>query len=129
MFLCVSGISKEHLVHGALTEAEALTSPLPNVCAQFGLVWGISTLPTGVSTPLKCSRNVQMCHRNLQTKFGVWGFNRSWGIDLPSSMHLFNLDWFLGSGTLPAGVSHLPSSVKCSYVSQEPPKYIWCMGP
>ena len=39
MFLCVSGTSKK-LLHGALKEAEILTSLLPNVFAQLGLVFG-----------------------------------------------------------------------------------------
>ena len=52
MFLCVSGTSKKSLVHGALIEAELLTS-LPPIYAQLGLVLGTGTLPTGVSTPPK----------------------------------------------------------------------------
>ena len=42
-----------YLVHGALIEAEILTSPLPHVFAQLGLVLGTGALPTGVSTPHK----------------------------------------------------------------------------
>ena len=38
MFLCVTGTSQNNLVHGALIEAVILTSPLPHVFAQCGLV-------------------------------------------------------------------------------------------
>ena len=54
-------VSKEppkNLVHGALIEAEILTSPLPHVFAQLGLVLGAGALPMGVSTSPKWSRNV-----------------------------------------------------------------------
>ena len=53
MFLFVSGTCKKDLVQRALIEAEILTSPLPHVFAQLGLVLGASTLPAGVSTPPK----------------------------------------------------------------------------
>ena len=77
MFLCVSETSKENLVHWALIEVDILTSPLPHIFAQLGLVLGASALPAGVSTPPKWSTNVSMCRRNLQTKFGAWGPNES----------------------------------------------------
>ena len=39
-------------------------------------------------------------------KFGAWGSNRNWDIDLPTlPMYLLNLTQFLGTGTLPTGVS------------------------
>ena len=65
MFICLSGTSKTILVHGALIEVEILTSPLPHVFAQPSPVLGAGTLPMGVSTPPKWSRNVPMCLRNL----------------------------------------------------------------
>ena len=43
MFLCVSGTSKKNLVHGALIEAEILTSQLPNVFAQLRLSFCVNT--------------------------------------------------------------------------------------
>ena len=89
MFLCVSGTSKKYLVHGPLIEAGILTSPLPHVFAQLGPVLGTGTLPAGVSTPAKWSRNVSMGIRNLQKMYLVHGaYNRSWDIDLPAP-HVF----------------------------------------
>ena len=70
IFLCVSETSKNHLLHGALTEAETLTYPLPMVFAQLSPVLVTGTLPPGVLTPAKWSKNVSMCHRNLQKN--VW---------------------------------------------------------
>ena len=80
--MCLRNFSN-YLGHGVLIETEILTSPLPHVFATLGLVVGHSTLPTGGSTPLKQYRNVSMCLRNLQTKFGAWVPNRNWHIDLP----------------------------------------------
>ena len=61
MFLSISGTYRKYLVHGAPIEAEILTSLLPNVFAQFGLVLGGDALPMGVFTHIdlqvvyKCS--------------------------------------------------------------------------
>ena len=65
--MCLKNIQK-YLAHGALIEAEILTSPLPHVFAQLGPVLGNGTLPAGVSTPPKWSTNVPMCLRNLPKK-------------------------------------------------------------
>ena len=40
MYLCISGTYKLNVVHGALMEAEILTSLPPNVFVQLGLVFG-----------------------------------------------------------------------------------------
>ena len=53
MFPCVSGTSKKYLVHGALVEAEILTSTLPHAFVQLNPVLSAGTLPEGVSTPPK----------------------------------------------------------------------------
>ena len=72
VYLCVSGTYKPNLVHGALMEAEILTSlPLAMYLFILARYLGTGTLPTGVSTPLKWSRNVSMCLRNLQKVFGA----------------------------------------------------------
>ena len=42
-------------MHGALIEAELLTSP-PHVFAQHSPALGAGTLPTGMSTPVKWSK-------------------------------------------------------------------------
>ena len=73
--MCLGNLQK--LVHGALIEAEILTSPLPHIFAQCGPGLGAGALPMGVSTPHKKSRNVPMCLRNLQKVFSAWGPNRS----------------------------------------------------
>ena len=45
MFLCDSGTSKMYLVHGALIEAEILTSPSPMYLPNLSWVLGTGTLP------------------------------------------------------------------------------------
>ena len=55
-----------------------------DIFAQFGPVLATGTLPAGVSTPAKWSRNAPMCLRNFQKIFVAGGPNRSWDIDLPT---------------------------------------------
>ena len=55
-------------------------------------LWAL-TLPAGMSTPPKWSRNVLMCLRNLQTKFGAWGPNEAEILTFPPPMYLLNLAW------------------------------------
>ena len=69
MFLCVSDTSKKYLVHEVLIEAEILTSPSPIYLLNLSQVLGTGTLLTHVSTPLKLSRNVSRCLRNMQKIF------------------------------------------------------------
>ena len=88
IFLCVSETSKNHLVHGAPNRSWDIDLPTPHVFAQLSPVLVTGTLPTGVLTPAKWSKNVSMCHRNLQKMFGAWDHNRSWDIDLPTP-HIF----------------------------------------
>ena len=105
IFLCVSETSKPNLVYEALMEAKILSSPLPHVFAEFGLVFGTGTLPTGVSTPPKWSNNGPIYLRILQKVFSAWGPNKSWDIELPTPNIFAQLGPALGTGTLPAGVS------------------------
>ena len=65
-YVYVSEELLKNLVHGALIEAEILTSPLCHVFAQYVPVLGTGTLSAGVSPPVKWSRNVSMCLRNFQ---------------------------------------------------------------
>ena len=51
MILHVWETSKEHFVHGALIEAEILTSPLPMYLLNLAWFMGASALPIGVSPP------------------------------------------------------------------------------
>ena len=123
MFLCVLGTSKKYLVHGALIEAGILTSTLPHAFAQCNPVLSAGTLPKGVSTTVKWSRNVPMCLRNFQNVFGAWGLNRSWDIDLPAPHVFAQLGLVLGTYHSTHGVSTSSQVVyQCSYMSQEPPK-------
>ena len=74
--MCLRDLQK-YLVHGSLIEADTLTTPLPHAFGQLSPVLGDSTLPTGVSTPPKCPRDVPMCFGNLQKVFGAWDLKRS----------------------------------------------------
>ena len=124
-----------NLVHGALIEAEILTSPSPHVfsnrCVNLAQTLGARALPTGVAPLPKYSRNVPMCLSSLQKVFGAWGPNRSWDIDLPAPPCICST-WpgFCALAHLWLQVyQHLPSGLKYSYASQEPENKIWCMGP
>ena len=113
MFLCVSETYRSNLVHGALIETETLTSPLCHVFAQFVPVLGTGTLPAGVSTPVKWSRNAPMCLRNFQKVFVAGDPNRSWDIDLPTPECICSM--WLGFWVLvlyPQVCQHLPSSLE-----------------
>ena len=126
MFLCVSGTFKKYLVHGTLIEAVILTSPLPNVFAQPGLVLGTGTLPVGVSTPPKKFRNVPMCLRNLQKVFGAWSPNGSWDIELPTPPCICST-WpsFWALGLHPWMCQYLPSDPEIFlFVSGTSKKYL-----
>ena len=115
MCLYVSETShRSNVVQEALIEAEILTSPLCHVFAQFGPVLGTGTLPAGVSTPVKWSRNAPMCLRNFQKIFVAGDPNRSWDIDLPTPCHVFaQLAWVLGTSALCLQVcQHLPSGLE-----------------
>ena len=57
-----------NLVYGALTEAEILTSHSLMYLVNSGPVLGTGTLPTGVSTSPKWSKNVPMCLREPAKK-------------------------------------------------------------
>ena len=105
MFLYVSRTSKKYLLHWALIEAE--------IDAQFSPVLGTGTLPAGVSTPVKWSRNAPMCLRNLQKVFGTWGLNRSWDIDLPTPPYIYSIWPGLWTLALSSWVcQHLPSGLQ-----------------
>ena len=107
IFLFVSGTSKQNLVHGALKKLR-YWPPLPPVFAQLGLVsWHQHSSHRCVNTS-QVVWNIPVCLRNLQTKFGTWGSNGSWDIDLPSPMYLLHLAQVLGAGTPPISVSTPP---------------------
>ena len=64
-----------------------------------------------------------MCLRNLQTKCGAWGPNRCRDIDFPTPLCICPT-WpsYQVPMLHPWVCQHLLSSLKCSYVSQKPPK-------
>ena len=108
MFLCVSGIYKKYLVHGALMKAEILTSPSPSVLAHFSPVLGASTQPVGVSTPPKQFRNVLMCLKN-PPKYLVHGTLVEAEILTSPLLNVFaQLCLVFSTDSLPAGVSTPP---------------------
>ena len=63
--MCIISLQK-NLVHGALIDAEIMTSPLPHAVSQLGPYLGADTLSMGVPTPPKWSKNVPMCIISLQ---------------------------------------------------------------
>ena len=105
--ICLRNL-KKNLVHGALIEAEILTSPLPMYLLNLAWFLGTSTLPTGGSTPPKWSRNVPMCLRNLQKVFVHGTLIEAEILTYQLPMYLLNLAWFLGTSTLPTGGSTPP---------------------
>ena len=66
---------KKILVHGALIDAEILTSPLPHVFVQLGPFWGANALPMDVST-LSSGLKVFLCVSGTSKNVGAWGPNR-----------------------------------------------------
>ena len=83
MFPYVSGTSKKNLVHGALIEAEIMTSPSPMYFLNLAQFWLLALCPQVCQHLLIWSRDVSRCLRNLK-KIGTWGLSRSWDIDLPT---------------------------------------------
>ena len=64
-----------------------------------------------------------LCVSETSTKFGAWGPNRCWDIDFPTPLCICST-WpsYQVPMLHPWVCQHLPSSLKCSYVSQKPPK-------
>ena len=92
-------------MHGALLEAEILTSPLPVYLLNLAWFLGASVLPTGELTPPKWSTNVPICLRNLLKNL-VHGALIEAEILTSLLSHIFaQLGLYLGTATLPAGVS------------------------
>ena len=69
--MCIINLQK-NLVHGALIDAEILTSLFPHVFAQLGTFWGANALPMDVSTPSESSYVSQKPPKNV----GAWDLNR-----------------------------------------------------
>ena len=108
MFRCVSGTSKEHFVYGALREAEILTSPLPHVFVQLGLVYGCKcSAHWCVNTP--SGLKMFLCVTGTSRKCLVHGtIIEAEILTSPLPIYLLNLAKLLGTSTLPTGVSTPP---------------------
>ena len=76
-------------------------------------ILGTGSLPTDISTPPKFYKNVSMCLRNFQRKFGALGPNRSWDIDLPTPPCICPM-WpsFGALAVCPQVSQHLPSGLE-----------------
>ena len=126
--MCLRYLQK-YLVHGALIESEILSSPLPHVFAELGLVlWAL------VLNPYMCKHLPSDLEMYLCVS---WTFKNLTHLVLieaeiltsPSPMYLLNLAqiWVL---VLCSWVcQHLPSGLKYSYVSQELLKLFGAWGP
>ena len=105
--MCLRNLQKI-LVHGALIEAEILTSPYPMYLLTLAQFWDTSTLAAGVSSPPKWSTNVPICLRNLQKILVHGALLEAEILTSPSPMHLLNLAWFLGTSAPSMDVSTPP---------------------
>ena len=129
IFLCVSGTSKKHLVHEALTEAEILTYPLPMYLLNLAQLWSLA-LYLQVCQHLPHGLEMFLCVSGTSKRtFCVWGPKRSWDIDLPTPHVFAQLGPVLDIGTLPTVVSIPPRWSKIFLCVSETSKNIWCMGP
>ena len=130
MFLCVWRTSKKDLVHGALIEAEILTSLLPHVFAQQGLVYGHWHSAHKCVSTSQVIWNIPIFVRKLQTKLHAWGPNRSWDTELsppPCICSTWPRFWVLA--LCPQVYQHLPNGLEMILCVQGTSKKFWCMGP
>ena len=107
--MCLRNLQK-NLVHGALIDAEILTSPLPMYLLNWAQLSGQRSIGHWYSA----------C---------VWGPNRCWDIEFhtPTCICQPVQIWVLM--LCPWVCQHLSSSLKCSYVSHKPPKNLSAWGP
>ena len=110
--MCLRNLQK-HLVHGALIEAEILTSPLPMYLLNLAWYLGPGALPTGVSTPPEWSRNVPMCLRNLQKNLVHGALIEAEILTSPLPHAFAQFSPVLGTGTLSTGVLTPPRNSTC----------------
>ena len=101
VFLCVSGTSKNNLVHRALIDAEILTSPPPMYLLNLAHFSGADALSMGVLTPPKWSKSVPMCLRNVQKNLVHGALIDAEILTSPSPMYLLNLAHFQGPTLCP----------------------------
>ena len=91
MFLCVSVTFKKFGVWGPNGSSDIDLCFPTCIFLNSAQVLGTVTLPMGLSTCPKWSRNIPMCFRNLKNKFGVWGPNRGSDIDLSPIPCIFSI--------------------------------------
>ena len=126
----VSQKPPKNLVHGALIDAEILTSPLPHVFAQPGQDLGTDTLPVGVPTTSQVSLKMFLCVSETSKKIGAWDPNRCWDIDSPTPPCICSTWPRYGHWCSACGCGNTsPSGLKCSYVSQKPQTKFGAWGP
>ena len=94
MFLCVSGTSKKYLVHGALIEAEILTSPPQCICSTWPGFWVLVLYPW-VCQHLPSGLEMFLCVSGTSKEiFGAWTLIEAEILTSPLPMYLLNLAHF-----------------------------------
>ena len=117
------------LVHGALIDAEILTSPLPHIFAQLGPLLGADALSMGMPTPPKWSKSVPMCIINLQKNL-VHGALIDAKILTSPLPHVFALlGPFWGDQCSAHGCANTFQVSKSVPMSCRNLQKCWCMGP
>ena len=96
--MCLRNVQK--IGASGLNGSQDIDLPTPNVFAQLGPVLGTGTLPAGVSTPCKWSRNVPMCLRYLQKHLVHEALIEAEILTSPPQMLFAQLGSALGTGTL-----------------------------
>ena len=128
--ICLKNLQKVFVALG-LNRSWDIDLPSPRYLQLAHCYWALALcLQRCVNTSQVSLDNVSMCLRNFQKVFGVWGPNRSWDIDLHCSHHVFaQCGPVLSAVHSACGCVNTSQVVyKCSYMSLEPPKSIWCMG-
>ena len=98
--MCLRNVQK-NLVHGALIDAEILTSPSPMYLLNLAHFSGADALSMGVLTPSKWSKSVPMCLRNVQKNLVHGALIDAEILTSPSPMYLLNLACFFGGNAPP----------------------------
>ena len=126
--MCLRNLQK-NLVYGAQIEAEILTSLLPMYLLNLAWFLGTGAPPMDVSTLPKWSRNIPMCLRNLQKNLahGALIEAKILTSPLPNVFAQFG-PVFGHQHSAHRCVDTSQVVLKCSYMTEEPPKKIWCMG-
>ena len=113
--MCCRNLQKI-LVYGILIEAEILTFPTPPyICSTWPSFWALALHPW-MYQHLLSGLEMFLCVSETSKKFGAWGPNRSWDIDLPLP-HVFAQIGLVFGHWHSAHRCVNTSQVVCSYVS------------